>query len=185
MRCIRILKGLLCFTVAAMSSHSPAQENLGDKRSYLGRRIGIEGNGKLEVLRTNEKNRAIFASGQDWHLKLKGEKWQIVPNRDEVGQKQLFLCFCLEKPVDANTEMVTLSEEPDERCLWNLEFEDAIPKVSSRWCFISPTTGKYRGWFLAVGDPIETKNGVVLSRSITLHKDKSDKSRLRISVDGK
>lgn len=177
--------GLLGLAIVAMPYRASEGGGPAAKKSDLGRRIGIEGHGKLEISRTNEKNRAIFASGQDWHLKLKGDKWQIVPNRNDAEQTQLFLCFCLEKPLDADTEKVALSEEPDELCLWNLEFEESIPKVSSRRFFVSPASGKYRGWFLAVGDPIETKDGVVLSRSITLHKEKSEKSQLRISVDGK
>ncbi len=186
MRCIRFINGLACLVIAAMSSHAPAHDDPREKGSYLGRRIGVDGHGKLEVSRTNGKHRAIFAGGgQDWHLKLKGDKWLIVPSRNEAGQKQLFLSFCLEKPTNAGAEMVTLSEEFDERCLWNLEFEEPIPKVSTRWCVASPTAGTFRGWFLAAGDLIEPKNGGVLSRSITLQKEKSTKTRLRISEDGR
>lgn len=192
MRYNECLNGMAWFTITVLSLLVSPYENfadnkhVGDKRSFPGRRISVDGHGILEVLRTNDRKRPIFAGGgQDWHLVFKGDKWLILSSAGEVGQKELFLSFTLEKVLDANSELVALKEEPDDSCFWNLELEEKKPLVSTRWCYARPTAGALRGWFLAVGDPIEVKNDYVVSRAVTLQKEKSAKARLRLWIDGK
>jgi hypothetical protein len=175
-------------TIVPLSYVVFAEDGPSDKNELgFPRRISVNVDGYRETLQVSqkEKHRVVFADGQDWHFERKGEKWLIIPGVYKDGQPQLYLSFRAKEPVDPKAELVRLVEQCDETCLWHLDFEAQPPeKTSTRWCFASPASGAFQGWFLAAGDPIEMRGDFVLARSVTLHKDKSPKSRLRLWIDG-
>ena len=148
------------------------------------RRISVSGGHSLSVS-THEKHRVVFADGYDWFFERKDGKWLISSSTSDVGRTKLYLSFRTEKPAAAKADLVRLIDRCDETCLWNLDFEAPSPeKTSTRWCYASPTAGDFRGWFMAAGEPIEKREDFVLSRSVTLQKDKSPLALLRLWVDG-
>ena len=186
MRGLFLLSCLSCAMFLPLWDCVFAKEPPGEE-IYLGadRRISVGGGHSLSVS-PHEKHRVVFADGHDWFFERKDGKWLISSSKSDVGQPKLYLSFRTEEPAVPKADLVRLVDRCDETCLWNLDFEAPSPeKTSTRWCYASPTAGDFRGWFMAAGEPIEKKEDFVRSCSVTLRKDKSPKSRLRLWIDGK
>ena len=60
-------------------------------------------------------------------------------------------------------------------------------KASSLWCYARVTKGEFNGWYLTAGEPIKkAQDGRSVSKwSVVVQKEKSEKSRLHVWMDGK
>lgn len=186
MRHLFLLFCLSCAMLLPLRNCIFATEGTGEEiEVQLPRRISHSEGGGVLCASREEKHRVIFRDGgQDWAFERKDGKWLIRQSR--IGnQPELYLSFQTKEPADPKADLVRLVEQCDETCLWNLEFEFVDSRKSgARRCYASPTSGAFRGWFMAAGEPIEKRDGFVLSRAVTLQKDKSPLALLRLWVDG-
>ena len=186
MRHVLLLSCISCAMLLPLRNCIFATEGTGEEiEVQLPRRISPSKEGGVLCASREEKLRVVFGDGfEDWAFERKDDKWLIRQSR--IGnQPELYLSFQTKEPADPKADLVRLVEQCDETCLWNLEFEFVDSRNSGeRSCYASPTSGAFRGWFMAAGEPIEKRDGFVLSRAVTLQKDKSPLALLRLWVDG-
>lgn len=185
MRHLLLLSCISCAVLLPLRNCIFATEGTGEEiEVQLPRRISPSKEGGVLCESRAEKLRVVFGDGfEDWAFERKDDKWLIRQSR--IGnQPELYLSFQTKEPADPKADLVRLVEQCDETCLWNLEFEFVDSRKRTRWCYASPTSGAFRGWFMAAGEPIEKRDGFVLSRAVTLQKDKSPLALLRLWVDG-
>ena len=155
----------------------------------MARRISVDEMGALNVRRVEKVDVPFFGDSRDWFLERKGDHWLIATRVEESDEKRAFLAFETSRDTDVKQAFVVLKKEPDESCLWAVEVDEKTlaknPKTSTRFWYATATKGDFRGWYLSAGEPTKVKNELVLERAVTLCKDKSAKSRLRVWVDGK
>lgn len=186
MRHLFLLFCLSCAMLLPLRNCVFATDGTGEEIEVrLPRQISHSKGGGVLCASREEKLRVVFGDGfEDWAFERKDGKWLIRQSR--IGnQPELYLSFQTKEPADPKADLVRLVEQCDETCLWNLEFEFVDSRKSgTRRCYASPTSGAFRGWFMAAGEPIEKRDGSVLSRAVTLQKDKSPLALLRLWVDG-
>lgn len=194
---LRLALVACCGIAIVTASELRSDDKTVEKRTMDFRQISVQGrnhNHGLSVFPGASPERALFGEGQgaQWDFRQRDDKWVIaLRTYPQLGQKPYFLSFVTEQPKASEIDVVILKSKVDETGLWEIEFEGDFKEPTKRSdivCTAKAASGTFRGWYLTVGETAIEKN--VNGRSaklwpISLSKEKTERSRLRIWVDGK